>query len=414
MAGVGQHQGKNETIAGLPPRSRRPTKATKQTISVIDPALGSCLTAEISASAVHANLKLLRKRLTPGVSLCPVVKADCYGHGLKTLLDVLAAEADCLAVASPQEALQLRQMNYTGDVLAFFSPSAYAGTDFHQEAAEMLINRDVTLTVVSKAEVQLLAQAARRTGKQARVHVKIDSGMGRSGIQPIDAPDLIKKIRSSEDIQLTGMYTHFASADETNKTATLDQRECFLQAVLACGGPAGLTVHAANSAAMIDLPETHLDMVRPGIAVYGYQPSEQMATELPLRPALRLWARLMQTKEVPAGSQCGYGLTYTFQRPSRIGLVPIGYGDGYPRHLSNRAVMRIRGYDAPVRGRVSMDQVIIDITDIPQAVIGDKVEVISSDPARPNSVQKLARLAETIPYEITCRLGKRIRRVLVS
>ena len=154
-------------------------------------------------------------------------------------------------------------------------------------------------------------------------------------------------------------------------------------------------------------------MIRPGIALYGYQPSDQISTRLPLRPCLRLTGRLMQVKDVPAGSRCGYGLTYRFDRPSRTGLVPVGYGDGYLRSLSNRATMRIRGRDVPIRGRVAMDQIIIDLTDVAGAKVGDEVEIISSDPSAPHSVENLARLAGTIPYEITVRLGRRVRRRLV-
>ena len=188
----------------------------------------------------------------------------------------------------------------------------------------------------------------------------------------------------------------------------------FLSTIEAAGGRAGLTLHAANSAATIDLPETHLDMVRPGIAIYGYQPSAQIVNRLPLRPALRLTGRLMQIKALPAGSRCGYGLTYTFPQATRVGLVPVGYADGYLRSLSNRSLMRIRGREAPTRGRVSMDQVIIDLTGVPNAAVGDEVEIISPDPAAANSVESLAKLAETIPYEVTCRLGRRVRRVLGS
>jgi alanine racemase len=176
----------------------------------------------------------------------------------------------------------------------------------------------------------------------------------------------------------------------------------------------GLIRHAANSAATIDLPQSHFDMVRPGIALYGYQPSDAMHRKLPLRPALRLVGRLMQTKTLPAGSACGYGLTHTFRRDSVVGLVPIGYGDGYLRCLSNRASVRVAGRDVPVCGRVSMDQIIVDLTDAPAARVGDEAEVISNDPSTPHSVENLARLAGTIPYEITCRLGRRVKRVLVD
>ena len=155
-------------------------------------------------------------------------------------------------------------------------------------------------------------------------------------------------------------------------------------------------------------------MVRPGIAVYGYQPSDQMHHRLPLRPALRLTGKLMQVKTVPAGSRCGYGLTHTFDRDTRVGLVPVGYGDGYLRSFSGKTSVRLDGVSVPICGRVSMDQVTVDLTAVPSAKVGDVVEIISADPAAPHSVENLARLAGTIPYEITCRLGRRVRRVLVD
>jgi alanine racemase len=187
-----------------------------------------------------------------------------------------------------------------------------------------------------------------------------------------------------------------------------------MDVVGACGGRDELVLHAANSAAVIDMPQTHLDMVRPGLAIYGYQSSEEMHSRPELRPALRLVARVMQIKDVPSGASCGYGLTYAFDRPSRLALVPVGYADGYLRYFSNRATMYVAGGYAPVRGRVSMDQTILDVTDIPTAAVGDEVEIISRDPSQPHSVENLAQLARTIPYEITCLLGERVRRILVE
>lgn len=374
----------------------------------------SYLTAEISASAVSANLAALRGLLPPGTGLCAVVKADCYGHGLELLLGAIGRAADCLAVATAREAIELRRMGYERPILMFFPPGACAEGQELREALGELISRQVTLTLVSPEDVDAVAAAAGRLGAEAEVHVKIDTGMSRGGVLPGAAPELIEKLRSQEAVKLTGLYTHFAAADEADKTFTHQQLQRFMDTVGACGGRAGLTLHAANSAATIDLPETHLDMVRPGIAIYGYQPSDQMQTHLPLRPALRLTGRLMQVKDVPAGARCGYGLSYTFRRPGRVGLVPVGYADGYLRCLSNIATMRVGRHDAPIRGRVSMDQVIIDLSDCPEARVGDEVEIISPDPAAPHSAENLARLAGTIPYEITCLLGRCARRVLVD
>jgi len=374
----------------------------------------SYLTAEISADAVLHNLALLRQGLSPGTKLCAVVKADCYGHGLDLLLPVISRQADCVGTTTPEEAIHLRdQLKYPGPILMFFSACAYRdGLELH-DALRELIARQVTLTVVSPAEVLAIAEAARHVNVQARVHIKIDTGMGRSGMPFGQVGELADACRRAEFVKLAGMYTHFATADGPDKALAMEQLRRFLSAADGAGGREGLTLHAANSAGTIDLPATHLDMVRPGIAMYGYQPSDDMHTRLPLQPALRLWGRLMQIKDIPSGSSCGYGLTYVFRRDSRVGLVPVGYGDGYFRSLSNRSSMRIRGRDVPIRGRVSMDQIIIDLTDVPQAQIGDEVEIISPNPTAPHSVETLARHADTIPYEITCRLGRRVRRVLV-
>ena len=374
----------------------------------------SYLTAEISTSAIRANAKALKALLATGVKLCAVVKADCYGHGLDTLLGLLSEEVDVLGVATPEEAIHLRRLGYERSVLMFFSACAYADGAELRDALAELIAQHVTLTLVTPDEADDVAKSARRVGADASVHVMIDTGMGRSGVDCGAAPALVEAIRRHPTLKLTGLYTHLATADEADKTFAREQLARFKQAVAACETGGELTLHAANSAATIDLPESHFDMVRPGIALYGYQPSDEMHNALALRPALRLWGRLTQVKNVPEGSRCGYGLTHTFDRPSRTGLVPVGYADGFLRALSGRATMRVRGRDVPVCGRVSMDQVIVDLTDLPQVAVGDEVEIISSDPAAPHSVENLARLAGTIPHEVTSRLGRRVRRVLVD
>lgn len=374
----------------------------------------SYLTAEISAAALRHNLRTLRRRLAPGVKLCVAAKANAYGHGLQLVLDVLAEQADALGVATPDEAVALRHHGFRKPILMFFSACAYGeGAELRDALAQLVANR-VWLTLTAPAEVALVAEAARRVGAPGLVHVKVDSGMGRSGAPAAQAAALVERIRAEPRLQLVGLYTHFAVADAADKAYTLDQFARFRAAVESCGGGGGLLLHAANSAALIDLPQTHLGMVRPGIAAYGYQPSDEMHVRLPLQPCLRLTGRLMQVRPMPAGSRCGYGLRYAFERDSRVGLVPVGYADGYLRALTNKTVMRVRGRLVPACGTISMDQTIVDLTDVPSAAVGDEVEIISPDPAAPHSVENLARLAGTIPYEITCRLGDRVRRRLVE
>jgi alanine racemase len=365
------------------------------------------LTAAISESAIRHNIATLRGHIGNEVKLCLVVKDDCYGHGMNVLYPVLSELVDGFAVASPIEALELRQKGYHGFVLCFLS--AYFD-DF--KVQDELVWEEITQTVMSKSALASIESSAQRVGKKARVHLKVDTGMGRMGIPTRQAPDLIEAIQSSPHVQLTGIYTHFATADEPERSEVSRQLELF-KSILPDAG--GLVFHAANSAAMIDFPETHFDMVRPGISIYGCHPSDFLDNDVGLKPCMSVKAKLIAVKHVYKGSRSGYGLTHEFDRDGKVGIVPIGYGDGYFRCLSGKAVVRINGKDAPVCGRVSMDQMTVDVTDIPDVHVGDEVEIISSDPSAPNSVENLARLAGTIPYEITCHLGHNIlRHVLVD
>lgn len=378
----------------------------------------SYLTAEISPSAVEANLAYIRSRLAGGAKLCAVVKADALGHGVSLLWRTIARRADWLAVATPQEAIQLRDLGYEGPLLQFLPPCAFGGPRETANALAELIARRVTLTVSSAGELGPIRDAAPRAGRPAEIHVKVDTGMGRSGIAPQAALDLIAAARSAGTIRLTGLYTHLATADDPDKARTLEQLRLFRELAARPPRREELLLHAANSAATLSLPESHLDMVRCGVAVVGYQLAySSLADRLPLRPSMRLWAPLVQVKSLPAGAGVGYGLSHTLRRPSVVGLVPVGYGDGYLRCLSNRATMRVGGQgagaawrDAPVVGRVSMDQTILDLTDCPGAKVGEEVEIISPDPAGACSLENLSRLAGTIPQELACRLACRVRR----
>ncbi len=367
------------------------------------------LRAEISVSAIQHNVSLVRALLAPGVKLCPVVKANAYGHGLRQVLGVLGQAADMLGVAICSEAAALRDLGWERPVIMFTTAGASDA-----EALAELIARDVTLTLTVPEELDLLAAAAAKAHRPADVHVKIDTGMTRGGILPDKAPALAEAVRQSEAVRLTGIYTHLACAEHEDKSITLEQMSRFDAAVADCGGRSGLTLHAANSAATIDLPGTHLDMIRPGLALYGCQPFKSPREDLPLRPALRLTAPIVLIKDVPAGAATGYGHTYRFDKDARVALVPVGYADGYFRSLSNVASMRVGDVDCPVRGRVSMDQTVIEITNVPDVRVGQAVEIVSADPDAPHCVAALARLAGTIPYEIISRLGDRITRAVVE
>ncbi len=345
----------------------------------------------------------LRAFIGEGVKLYPVVKADCYGHGLGLLLDVIAESADGLCVSTPATAMRLRQLGYTGPILVFFSACSFAEENRKLFIAE-LISADVTQTVVDIGEVEVINKVASELGVKATIHLKIDTGMVRAGVAASDAPKLIDFINRCNGLKMTGIYTHFSSADEEDLSTTTKQLSLFKEAIAKSNIADDVMLHAANSSATMRLPAAHLDMVRPGLAVYGYYSCYGSELLPPLKPCLRITAPLIQIKDVAASSLCGYGLTFTFDKDGRVGRVPIGYGDGYPRSLSNRAVVRINGQDIPVCGRVSMDQLIIDLTGILDVSVGDEVEIISDDSSATNGIENLARLAGTIPYEITCGL----------
>jgi len=374
-----------------------------------------CITAEISLGALRENVRLLRERIGPAVKFCAVVKADAYGHGLDLLAGPIEQVADWLAVCTPEEAVALRRLGVRKPILALFSPHAVPGERHREEALDTLIREEVVLTVGQCPAVDVIRAATERTQKAVTVHVKIDTGMQRAGVLPDEVPDLLARLRAEPRIRLGGVCTHFATADESDRTPLVDQLACFHQALSDQPLPSDLIRHAAASAAVIDLPETHLDMVRVGLALYGCAPAEPIRERVPLRPILRLTAPLMQIKAVRTGTRTGYGLAYTFPSDTSIGLVPIGYGDGYPRCLSNRSMVSVRGTTVPLRGRVSMDQIVIDLGEVPDAELGDEVEIISPDPAAPHSAENLARLAGTIPYEILCAVGTtRVQRVPVE
>ncbi|MCP4204063.1 MAG: alanine racemase [bacterium] len=380
---------------------------------VVDAAHERHLIGEISVGAIEHNLSYLRGLVSEGCEIWPVVKANAYGLGLEQLWPVLGAGSDGLCVSNFREALELRAWGYRGPLLILFPVAAISPADKPVEVLSRLIRERVELTVASEDEISRAERASEASAGTALVHLKIDTGMHRGGAPLGEASDLLERIRSLDRLRLAGVYTHFATAEDPNPEFARLQLERFSRWVASAGLGAEVALHAANSAAALELGSSHLDRIRPGLAVYGCQPAEHLGERHDLRPALALKSHLMQIKSVEKGEGCGYGMTYRFERRGRIGLVPIGYADGYLRSLGNRATMRVRGVEVPVRGTVAMDQTIVDLTDLPEASVDDEVEIIAANAEAGNSVEHLARLAGTIPYEILTRLGSRIERRLV-
>ncbi|MFQ5425169.1 MAG: alanine racemase [Phycisphaerae bacterium] len=360
---------------------------------------------------VH-NYRALRACCGPDVRLCAPLKANAYGHGLAIVAPALqAAGADFAAVATLAEALELRQVGWTGAVLVLGAVLAVRDRTERRERIDAILNARLTLTIADEATVATLSALA--PPRPIDVHLKIDTGMGRMGVLPDRACKLAQAIRQVPHLRLAGAYSHFATADFEQLDLVTQQLADFNDAIAAIGDalPRGAVRHIANSAATLSLPEAHFEMVRPGLALYGYPPAGHLAQGVDLRPILRVVSHLTVVKDLPPGHGVGYGRTFTTSRPTRLGLVPIGYFDGYLRSLSNRAVVTTAVGDAPVIGRVSMDQIAVDLTDLPPLSPGEPVMLINDAPDRPNSLPAIARQIQTIPYEVMTLLGARIQRV---
>lgn len=374
------------------------------------------ITVEVSASALRANLALLRARCPEKTRVCIPLKADAYGHGLRIVADALRNEpVDMAGVATLDEAIRLRAADWSKPILVFGAVLTVIDSADRQERIRAALDHDLTLTVVDDTPLEELHASAARAGRACNVHLKVDTGMGRMGTRAEHALSLIEKIRSMPHFRLTGIYSHFGCADLADPALVdlqlAEYRNLLTRASDLLG--AGVLRHFANSAATLTRPDAHFDMVRPGIAFYGLLPADRFLEPNPLRPALRVVSRVSAVKAIPAGHCVGYACTHRTTRPTRLGIVPVGYHDGFLRRLSNRMVIGTDAGDARVLGRVSMDQMAVDLTDMPAISAGSRVMLIDPDARRPNSVESIARLLDTISYEVVCGLGPRMERVLV-
>jgi len=362
--------------------------------------------------AIRANLAALRTLLAPGVKVLGVVKADAYGHGMVPVARTLeSAGADMLGVVMVEEGVALRSASIGAPILMMGSLPA--------DEISSLVAHDLVATVAGAATAEEIDREARRAAKVVPVHLKVDTGMNRLGVRAEEAVGVAEAVAGLKHLRLDGVYTHFACADTPGDTATREQLQRF-RAVLAELDRRGVqveTIHAANTAALVTMPETHFDMVRPGLGLYGILPCEGTPKAVRLKPALALRSRVAHLKRVPRGEGVSYGHTWRARRDSVVGLLPIGYGDGYPRALSNKGQVRLGEVPAarlaPVVGRVSMDATLVDLTDVADARVGLEATLIEADAQSPISVTAVACLADTIPYEILTGLTSRVPRVYV-
>lgn len=354
------------------------------------------------------NLKVLMRFTARGAKTMAVVKADAYGHGIVEVSQACYDNgADYLGVAILEEGIFLRENGVK-------APIVILGSTF-PERAEDVIEHDLIQGVSSVAIVRSLAQAARKMKKNARVHIKIETGMNRIGAIPgADLSHLIEELKDNQDcIKVEGAFSHFAKADEKDKSYAAIQYGNFSKGLeqLAGAGLNDILRHMANSAGIIDLPETHLDMVRQGICLYGYYPSHEVRQDVDLKPALTWITHVAHIKVIPGGEFVGYGCTYAVKNKSMIATLPVGYADGYPRALSNCGSVLIHGSKAPIVGRVCMDQLMVDVSSIEGVKTGDQAILIGQQGVAAITAEDMATQIGTISHEILTGIATRVPRI---
>lgn len=369
--------------------------------------MGRPVWAEIDLEALSHNVREICWVAGPRVQVMAVVKANGYGHGLEPVSQTaLYSGATWLGVALLQEAVLLREKGIKAPIVVLgYTPEK----DFKEVVA-----RDVSQTIFTWEGGLTLAATAHRLGKKARVHIKIDTGMGRLGfLLGKDAVETITRLSRLPGLEIEGIYTHFATADEADKGYTEEQFLKF-QWVLKQLAARGVYIrwrHCANSAAILDLPYTHLDLVRPGITLYGLYPSPVVCRDLvTLKPVMSLKARVVYVKEVPPGTCISYGKTYVTKKRTKVAIIPIGYADGYSRLLSNKSEVLVKGQRAPVIGRVCMDQLIVDVGHVPGVVQGDEVVLLGRQGKGEITADEVAAHMGTINYEVVCMISERVPR----
>ena len=362
--------------------------------------------AEINLDAIVKNVDNLMALTKENTGALAVVKADGYGHGDVAVAKAVAQKVTGYAVATLDEAVNLRENGVKKPILVLGYVDPY---EF-----DILVSHEITATVFDVETAQLLADAARVQKKQAHCHIKVDTGMRRIGLEPDEnGIAIVKQITALKELSADGIFTHFAASDETDKTSAEHQFKLFTDFTgrLEKEGIHFTYRHCANSAAVIDMPQVDLDMVRLGIAMYGMYPSDEVKKEkVELFPALDLKSHVTMVKEIPAGEKVSYGGTFTTTRTTKLATVSVGYGDGYPRALSSKGYVLVRGQKAPIVGRVCMDQMMVDVTDIENVTRADIVTLIGKDGDAEITVEEIAALAGTFNYEFVCDLGKRIPR----
>lgn len=376
------------------------------------------LYAEVSLDAIRFNMDQMKSNISENTQIMSVVKTDGYGHGAIPIAKELEPFDYMFgfAVATAEEAFILRKVGIKKPLLILGYAFPYSYKQLIEEDVRMAVFREDTLKELSDTVKELAVEGKRKT---AKVHIKVDTGMNRIGIKPDEEGlTFVKKAIQTEGIEIEGIFTHFSKADEADKTFTRNQISVFKEFIQRIENETGFSIplkHCSNSAGVIEIPEANMNVVRTGITQYGLWPSDEVSREIiPLKPALSLYSQIVYCKEISEGSAVSYSGIYVAKESRRIATIPVGYGDGYPRSLSNKAEVLIAGKRAPILGRICMDQFMVDVTDIPEAKEGSKVTLIGKDGEEEITMEQLGDLSGRFNYELACDLGKRIPRVYIK
>lgn len=369
--------------------------------------------ATVNLDAIHANMAHMKESISHKTGIIAVIKTDGYGHGAVPI----ARELEPLnyvigfAAATEEEAIILRKSGIKKPILILGYSFPYSYED--------MIKNEIRPAIFREDTAKQLSACAVRLGKEVKVHIKVDTGMARIGIMPDESGlDFIKQVMRLPGICIEGIFTHFARADETDKTPTVRQLTLFRRFIEEAEKETGYHIpmcHCSNSAGIVEMKEANMDAVRAGITLYGLWPSEEVSRDaIELAPVMELKSQIVYVKEVEPGTEVSYGGTFVTERRTRVATIPVGYGDGYPRGLSGKGYVLVRGQRAPIIGRVCMDQFMIDITGLPEVTEGDEVTLIGRDGDGEITMEELGELSGRFNYELACCIGKRVPRIYVK
>ncbi len=361
---------------------------------------------EIDLDAVRHNFRSIRKKVGNSIKILAIVKADAYGHGaVEVSKTLLKNGVDMLGIADPEEGIELRENNINVPTLLL--------NPILPEQTEEVLRHSLGITVYNLNDAKKISEIAKKSHCSTKVHIEVDTGMGGTGVHPDKTLSLIKSLLLIENLTIEGIFTHFHSCDEKDKSFAHEQTKIFKKTLkLLKEEKIHIPlIHAANSAAILDMPDSYFNMVRPGLILYGMLPSSYVSKSIDLKPVMSLKTRIINLKHLDSGSTVSYGRTFKTSRPATVATIPVGYKDGFSRYFSNLGKVLVNGKLTPIIGRVCMDRCFIDVTNVPNVNIGSEVVLYGKQKNGTISIESSAELIDTIPYEIACNIGRKVPKI---